>query len=243
MGSESLSVYVNGILSPKDEVHWTSMKRTLTRAFGGTVCHAHNPFIALNQEDILKLVSENPQVALAFAAVGVTSMMLAFSGSNNSKSLEILAKAMEGILYERAQSFVPTLHAFIRDILLENAKLHGRKGDPKYVRVNLIGHSHGGMCINQYLRSHLPNQLREQHGIQFRVYIVGCPIAVTPYNSIIDDIVQIHNVNDAISLLFETAERLPDHVVSVSLHGMHDSLLYAQALANNLRHRYRHSEL
>uniref|UniRef100_A0A7S3LJI6 Uncharacterized protein n=1 Tax=Aplanochytrium stocchinoi TaxID=215587 RepID=A0A7S3LJI6_9STRA len=235
MGDSVATIYINGILSPKDETHWDSMRVALERSLGGDVYHIHNPFIAVNQQDIVRMVAENPHLAITFAAISFSSLAFLASSSDDTamKSLEFIAKGLEGVLRERAVSFQSEIIEGLEHILSNNAAEHLKSGSKRYERINIFAHSHGGMCIDEFLKSDVPKELQEKYGIELAVYVGGCPVIVSSHSSDVKELVQIHNHNDVLSLLFSksnSARSLPETVISTYLDGNHDSLLYAEAI-------------
>eukprot|EP00924_Labyrinthula_sp_SR-Ha-C_P005783 maker-scaffold_14-snap-gene-5.61-mRNA-1 protein AED:0.00 eAED:0.00 QI:41/1/1/1/1/1/2/71/247 len=242
MNKKIISIYINGILSPKEEIEWKTMKSILEDSFGGEAFHFHNPFLAI--DDPVAYIKEsfvsNPFSAFGYglgaAAVGLGTFLYSYSQEKTAQEnmLETeknLAIVLETVLRTKAIETADNLKVELREILSQN--------EGESTELNFVAHSHGGMVLDSFLDfTDLEDIIKEFNLNKVNLIAAGVPILVRlkKYESQEKvQLCQIHNTKDPISLLFDSAvKNLPSFVVSSELPGFHSSKMYAEQLMNIL---------
>lgn len=159
-------------------------------------------------------------VSLGIVGLGAISI---FSGKNQNKlMLKALFIALEKVLHDEAKKVYPLLVEKVIELLSER--------EDELVELNIVGHSHGGMVIDNFIASDEFKLILEEFNVKVKFCVMGCPIVVRKPKHESCDLRQLHNTNDMISLLFSNRLVRPSYVVIKSLPGMHSSRIYAENL-------------
>mmetsp|Transcript_19840 Transcript_19840/g.56717 ORF Transcript_19840/g.56717 Transcript_19840/m.56717 type:complete len:238 (+) Transcript_19840:143-856(+) len=209
-GDAALTFYVNGLFNPKEEIDWPTLRDSLEEGFDCPAIHFHNPTMAISHGAVVDAVKKNSGLA-ALASVFAVGAVLVDTMLDTGVTPRVIASAMDqvqGVLQEKAEKVARRLQG-------EIAK--GLERAPHVRHVNLVGHSHGGWCAREFIQLGLAAELAEAHGVDFRVYVLGCPVLVKPGEGV-SSLVQLHNAKDVLSLRYEpsVAAREPQVVVASS---------------------------
>lgn len=140
--------------------------------------------------------------------------------------------ATETILKEQAVKHFKKIARQVKNILTEFEEEEEESGSPNKIHINVFAHSHGGMVLDNFIKSEdLTDLLTSYDNLSLHFIAAGCPILVTKPTHKNTSLKQMHNKNDIISLMLYKSKKFPDYVVTLELKGFHASKLYADNLA------------
>eukprot|EP00511_Aplanochytrium_stocchinoi_P011394 CAMPEP_0204861050 /NCGR_PEP_ID=MMETSP1348-20121228/1178_1 /ASSEMBLY_ACC=CAM_ASM_000700 /TAXON_ID=215587 /ORGANISM="Aplanochytrium stocchinoi, Strain GSBS06" /LENGTH=171 /DNA_ID=CAMNT_0052010211 /DNA_START=911 /DNA_END=1426 /DNA_ORIENTATION=+ len=110
--------------------------------------------------------------------------------------------------------------------------------DFRYETINVVAHSHGGVCIHQILQAEWIGMLSKY--VKINVYVLGCPIWVKcSHSSIL--LKQFHNkgeaMDDPVSMLCDPDAMQGIHVFETKSGFPHDSDVYVKELEKYLQNQ------
>lgn len=139
-GGGVITVFVNGVLNPKDEVEasWETRHAELKDVFPASdhIDHVHNPTVAISADKAVSAIQKNSKFALgaSLMAIGAlvadTYMETGYAG----KVLIATMETMQAKLQEQADKVSEKVAAELSEFLEKH---------PETQVVNLVAHSHG----------------------------------------------------------------------------------------------------
>mmetsp|Transcript_3990 Transcript_3990/g.7003 ORF Transcript_3990/g.7003 Transcript_3990/m.7003 type:complete len:250 (-) Transcript_3990:218-967(-) len=224
------TVFVNGIFNPKDDVSWRQTQKELEAILQAPAHEVHNPTLAIAPEAAIDALAGNSKLALG---AGLLALGVAAFGafSDSATTARVVAASLDSAR-SKLQSKADVVSAKIGRQVEEMLQSLDSNSDGQVV--NLVGHSHGGWCIQSFANDGTLGNLAETYGVTFDVYILGCPVLVKRVPGV-GQLVQLHNDLDLVSLRYAPEEAvLEESVVTEKVRSYHSCHSYLKWLKRYL---------